>query len=369
MADDPFLLPLAIAEPLELGDIATARTKAQWAAGRLRTLGAVGGLPLVLQCLAFLDVWVGQLDLARIHAAEGLRLAEQTGQSNVALCNRGVLALIAATRGEEDDARAEASATLAGSIERGVELATGYATLALGELELALGRNADACERFERLAEPTMAAPFRLRSAADAIEAAVRSERHEWAAALLADLEAWTLTTMAPWALPLLARGRALVADGSDAEDQFAQALALHHAYSLPFDRARTELLVGGFLRRRRRRADARPHLRSAAETFASVGASIWATRARNELRATGETARHRDDPAAAWRLTPQESQIARLVAAGTTNREVAGELYLSTRTVDHHLRNVFAKLGISSRSELVRLPLDTAPADGRAAG
>jgi DNA-binding CsgD family transcriptional regulator len=123
------------------------------------------------------------------------------------------------------------------------------------------------------------------------------------------------------------------------------------------FQRARTELLYGEWLRRERRRQDARAHLRSALESFRSLGATPWELRAEGELRATGETARKRD-PSTLDQLTPQELQIAALVAQGMTNREIAAQLFLSPRTIDYHLRKVFSKLGIASRNELVHQAL-----------
>jgi DNA-binding NarL/FixJ family response regulator len=123
------------------------------------------------------------------------------------------------------------------------------------------------------------------------------------------------------------------------------------------FQRARTALLYGEWLRRKRRRSDARTQLRSALELFRAVGATPWEARAEAELRATGETLRKRD-PSTLDELTPQERQIASLVADGLTNRQIASQLFISPRTVDYHLRKVFSKLGIASRTELVRLGL-----------
>jgi DNA-binding CsgD family transcriptional regulator len=158
----------------------------------------------------------------------------------------------------------------------------------------------------------------------------------------------------------LLSRCQALV-DDSDAESAFGQARDLAAALP-PFQRARTELLYGEWLRRQRRRQDARPHLRGALETFRALGALPWERRAEGELRATGETARVRD-PSTLDELTPQERQIAGLVADGHTNREIAAQPFISPRTVDYHLRKVFSKLGITSRAELVRLRLQHEPA------
>ena len=144
--------------------------------------------------------------------------------------------------------------------------------------------------------------------------------------------------------------------DESGAEEHFARAIELAPALS-PFDEGRSELLYGEWLRRRRRRIDARRHLRSALERFGRLGTAPWETRARAELRASGETARRRD-PSTRDQLTPQELQIARLVTTGKTNPEVAAQLFLSPRTIDYHLRKVFAKLEIASRAELADLDL-----------
>jgi len=150
----------------------------------------------------------------------------------------------------------------------------------------------------------------------------------------------------------LLARCEALLG-ARDADEAFGEAIAAAAALP-PLQRARTELLYGEWLRRERRRIDARGHLRTALESFRTLGAAPWAERAEAELRATGETAR-KHDVSAAEQLTPQELQVAGLVAEGLTNKEIAAQLFLSPRTVDYHLRKVFTKLGIASRAELIR--------------
>ena len=146
----------------------------------------------------------------------------------------------------------------------------------------------------------------------------------------------------------------AMLGEGDEAEAHFVRAVELHRAAPRPFEDARTELHFGEFLRRERRRTDAREHLRHAVEGFERLGAEPWAERARAELRASGETARKRD-PSTLDHLTAQELQSARLVAEGATNRDVAGRLFLSPRTVDYHLRKIFTKLDVSSRAELIR--------------
>src|SRR5262249_55434654 len=149
-----------------------------------------------------------------------------------------------------------------------------------------------------------------------------------------------------------------------DATTAYEEALELADV-ARPFDLARIHLLYGEHLRRERRRADSRVHLRSALETFERLRAAPWAERAAAELRATGETARKRD-PSTLDQLTPQELQIARFVADGLSNKEVAAMLFLSPRTIDSHLRSVFAKLGVTSRTQLARLPLGDEAATAR---
>jgi DNA-binding CsgD family transcriptional regulator len=190
-------------------------------------------------------------------------------------------------------------------------------------------------------------------SVPDRIEAAVRCGRLDDALEELPVFEAWATHSPASWARPRLASCRALVADGDDATRHFEEALTTD-ADARPFDFARIQLLYGEHLRRIRRRMESREPLRAALASFERFGAVHWAERARNELRATGETARKRD-PSTVAELTPQELQIARLVASGQSNKEVAGQLFLSPRTVEYHLRKVFAKLGITSRAELIR--------------
>jgi DNA-binding CsgD family transcriptional regulator len=136
----------------------------------------------------------------------------------------------------------------------------------------------------------------------------------------------------------------------------------LHAEGNRPFDLARTALLYGEHLRRHRQRVEAREHLKVALDIFERLGAAPWAQRARTELRASGETARKRH-PSTLARLTPQELQVAQFVAEGLSNKEVAAQLFLSPRTIDSHLRNVFAKLGITSRTQLAHLHAQTAGA------
>ena len=185
----------------------------------------------------------------------------------------------------------------------------------------------------------------------------MRTGRDERARGASAALEAFARPGAPVWALALAERCRALLARDDAAEHGFAEALRLHAEANRPFDGARTQLLLGEQLRRQRRRVESREHLRAALEAFEALGAAPWADRARSELRASGETARRRE-PSTLAQLTPQELQVARFVAQGLSNKEVAAQLFLSPRTIDAHLRSDFAKLDIRSRTQLARHPL-----------
>ena len=155
-----------------------------------------------------------------------------------------------------------------------------------------------------------------------------------------------------PLASGLLARSRALLAGDADAEPLYHQAIGhLKQCRAAP-QLARAHLVYGEWLRRQRRRRDARQQLRTAHEMFTLMGAEAFAERARIELLATGERARPRTAETAE-ELTPQEAQIARLVSQGESNRDIAAQLFLSSSTVDYHLRKVFRKTGVTSRTQL----------------
>lgn len=322
------------------------------------------GLPSVL-CAA---LWVqgsalvsqGRLDLAYSTSEEGRRLALDVGQPWVAGQNLTTLALIDAIRGNEDCAKAELAELRTLVTRSGAALLGGHLDRTTALLELGQGRPDAAVDRL--LPVVTAARPeenplFAL-GLPDAVEAAVRADRLSDIGTQLQRYHDWTRRSPTPARRALDARCRALTAS-ADAEEHFRQALDLSDALG-PFERARTSLLYGEWLRRRRRRGDARRHLHAALELFQQLRATPWETRARTELRATGETARRRD-AISTDELTPQELQIARMVADGMTNPDVAAQLFLSPRTIDYHLRKVFTKLSIASRTELASLNLGDA--------
>lgn len=190
----------------------------------------------------------------------------------------------------------------------------------------------------------------------DRIEAAVRAGDREQALAWVAELTPFATATNHPWALAALDLGRALTAaDSADATAAFERAVGHSQHTSRPYDLARVQLAYGEFLRRTNRRVDARTHLRSALETFTDLAAAPLVARAEQELRASGETARKRD-PSTLLNLTPMERKVAQLVGTGLSNKDVAAQCWVSPRTVAFHLRNVFTKVGVSSRTELAHL-------------
>jgi DNA-binding CsgD family transcriptional regulator len=337
-----------------LGDDVRALEFCNRALSLARERGAIGALPRILERVPFYEIRLGRYASARAHAAEGLRLARELGQERgVHLCE---LALVAAIEGREEDCRTAAAQAVERASHRRSGLLAALAAWALGLLELGLGRPEYAIAALEpvlpggELTHPIIA----LFLTPDYVEAMIRAGRLDAAIATVDPFAEWAQSVEQPWALALAHHCRGLVSEPSDAEAHFAEALELHPP-ARPFEHARTELAFGETLRRNRKRREARDHLRAALETFESLAVAPWAERARAELRASGETARKRD-PSALSQLTPQELQIARLVGDGHSNKEVAAQLFLSPRTIDYHLRKVFTKLEITSRTELIKL-------------
>ncbi|MFV8132127.1 AAA family ATPase [Streptomyces syringium] len=347
----------AAASLLGEGDVG-ARFAAR--AGRVaRVSGMVGTLPVVLESTATAERMNSAFALSAALSEEGLALARETGITNSAAAHLANLAVCAAVRGDETDARARAHEALAIAIPHRLGLRVGVASYALGLLDLGLGRFEQAHERLTALttAGPGAGHPAAVwGSTADRVEAAVGAGDTEAARASVDFLERWSANATSPRARALLARCRALVAEDGAAPDLLRRSLDLLADDSgAAYDRARTALLLGERLRRERRVGEARPHLRHAAEAFGRLGAVPWERRALGELRAAGE-AGDRAEPAALTTLTAQELRITRLVAEGLSNRDVAARLFLSTRTVEYHLYKVYPKLGVTSRTELARL-------------
>ena len=216
-----------------------------------------------------------------------------------------------------------------------------------------LGRYADALASAELASEQRDDLAFANLALAELIEAAVYGGQPERAAAAMGRLTELTLPSGTAWGLGVAARSRALLSEGDEAERLYREAIG--HLSSAPArtELARAHLLYGEWLRRQRRRREAREHLRTAHDMLEAMGMDAFAERAGRELRATGETVRKRTAAARDEELTGQEAQIARLAREGLSNPEIGSRLFISARTVQYHLAKVFAKLGIASRSQL----------------
>lgn len=321
---------------------------------RARSASAPGALAYPLCHLSEVDFRMGRWSAAYAGAAEAHELATELGQTVALIYALICLGWVEAGLGREQDCRKHIAEALYLYPPFGWT-AAGYCMSVLGLLELGLGRSSEAITQLQMLSRVLeregVGEPALGQFMPDLIEAYVHTGARAEAEEALAGFEALATRTGRTWALATAARCRGILAD-KDFEGAFEEALRWHNPTPTPFDRARTELCYGERLRRARRRAEARLHLRSALETFELLGAEPWASRARRELAATGETARSRRYSASET-LTLQELQVARMVATGATNREVAEKLFLSVKTVEAHLGRIYGKLGVRSRTEL----------------
>lgn len=347
---------------LVLGEVEAACRAGARALAAVRAHGPDVLLPQVLEHLAYGELRAGRHARARAHAREGLCAAERSGQRNVAGHLHAVLALAASVEGESALCAEHAEAAAAAAQPHGLAQAATLAAWAVARAELADGRSAEAAARLFPLVSPgPRRGHFATRMLAVPcfVEAAVLAGRASEAHRAVEEFALWTSRTADPQAPAQLARCRALLASGDEAGARWEEALAHHDRAAGDFERARTQLLYGHWLRRQRRTREARTPLRDALVGFERCGARLWTGRVRGELRAAGESVAGAGPGTGLpdlLLLTPQQQRIARCVAEGATNREVARRLSLSTRTVDHHLRNVFAALGVRSRTELARL-------------
>ncbi|MBQ1074036.1 AAA family ATPase [Micromonospora sp. C31] len=336
---------------LMLADLDDAHDVAARLADTARQQGAAGLLASVLPLLARTQLMSGRHDDAEASATEGLRIAADTGQRRHAVYLNTVLAALAAVTGDEE----RCVELTAEPVTRGVTPGNVHAAGALSLLDLGLGRYESAFARLSGV----LAAPRRggaMASLPDLVEAAVRVDRPADGLPAARRYAEWAAHVRQPWTRAVALRCQALL-DGN-ADDQYAQAVALHRQGGPPFERARTELLHGEWLRRARRITEARIVLHSALEIFDRLQARPWSARARAELRAAGESVRAADT-GAVQRLTPQEHQVVQLAARGLSNREIGAQLFLSPRTVGYHLYKAYPKLGVGSRSELASLVAD----------
>lgn len=326
---------------------------------QLTSARRAGALSMVEHALTrgfYAQIATGAWTQAAAAAAEALPLATSTGHPGMTALPTAELALVSALRGDMQAAADGAQAALTIRAKNPIGITDGLvqdlthwaaALLDWDHPEAAL----------HHLDQLTINAVRRL-AAADVFDFAARAKRHDIANTWLAEIDAFAAGTHLPAATALLEHARALACPDEDAEAHFQAALAAHAQSPRTPNRARTELAYGQWLRRCRRRVDARAHLRAALTVLEDIGAAPLADVAAQELRASGETARRRE-VSTATDLTAQERQVAGLVRQGLSNKDVAARLFVSPRTVDFHLRNVFTKLSVSSRAELTALPLD----------
>jgi DNA-binding CsgD family transcriptional regulator len=339
---------------LQLGDDDAQRHFYALALSRARDAGAVTAVVYALQRLCFSHFLAGDLVAVRSGAEEALALGSSIGQPAMTAPPTAWLTLLAAIQGNPDydgllhglehAVAAHPLGILTDPVHDLTRWAKGVRAASGGDMSGALHH----LTRFRLPALSRMAAVER-------IEAAVRAEEPDQARASVEDLAPFADATGRPWALATVAYGRALAADAATADAMFREALSHHGQTDRPLDEARVQLAYGEWLRRAQRRIDARRHLRHALETFQDAHAAALEERATQELRASGETARKRD-PSTLVKLTPTELQIAQLVSSGMSNKDVAAQCWVSPRTVAFHLRNIFAKAGVTSRGELARL-------------
>jgi DNA-binding CsgD family transcriptional regulator len=323
-----------------------------------RAESALWNLPYDLAALADLQLRSGRVTESYASAYEAVRLADETGQTTALAYNLTDLARVEACRGLEDDCRAHAARAEALAASSEVDAVAAYAGGAVGLLALGTGQVEEAVALLAQvtafLDAGGVVEPAVLPVRADLVEALVRAGRPGEARVALRALQGAAVSTGRASALAAAARAEGLLAEHDAFTACFEAALVHHQRVPGAFERARTELCFGERLRRAGQRTDARARLRAALAVFDELGAAPWAERARVELRASGESLRQRD-PGAAEQLTPQELQVALLVADGATNAEAAARLFLTRKTVEFHLTRIYRKLRVRSRAELAR--------------
>jgi DNA-binding CsgD family transcriptional regulator len=324
-----------------------------------REAGALSELPLALNSRVYVHMFAGELAAAASLVDEVQAVREATGSN---LAAYGALGL-AAWRGREGEAGDLIEASMREVVPRGEGIGVTVTQWACALLSNGLGQYQDALVAARQAGEHPQELGVANWGLTELVEAAARSGVTELAADALERLSAMTRASGTDWALGIEARSGALLNDGDAAERLYLEALDRLGRTSIRVELARAHLLYGEWLRRERRRLDAREQLHAAHEMFTGMGAEAFADRAARELLATGERARKhtvetRED------LTPQEAQIARLARDGLSNPEIGARLFISPRTVEYHLHKVFAKLNIRSRVELDRaLPPEPAAA------
>lgn len=337
-----------------IGDFEQAHRYLSVAVTSLRAEGRLGLLARGLVMQAWTATLLVNCSVAAPAAEEGERLAAEAGEPLFAAGAQVAKAMLAALRGDESEVEELVTKAERVALPIRASAVLAFAQMARGLASLGAGRHTEAYEQIRRTFDPTDPAyhPFmRCWAIGDLAEAAAHSEHRDDARALLKELEPLAVQTPSPWFHAAMLYARPVLADEDDAEKLFGSALQADLS-KMPFTRARLQLAHGAWLRRRRRVGESRAPIRSARDAFDALRVPPWAERARQELRASGETSRRRT-PEARDLLSPQELQIAQLAADGLSNREIGQRLYLSHRTIGSHLYRLFPKLGITTRSQL----------------
>lgn len=317
-----------------------------------REAGALAALPAALVTSSWARVFAGDLS----HAAEFADEADAISRASGAMPLRYARTVLDAWRGIDSEATEQyaTSVTTALQHRRGAEAA--LAMVAMAVLHNSRG-NYPAAQKAAVQAGDSYEPLIVWQALHELVEAAARAGDPESATRAMKELSSRAHASGTEWALGLAARSRALTSVGPDADEHYREAIERLRNCRMGAFLARTHLVYGEWLRREGRRQDAREQLRTAHALLSDMGAEAFAARAARELRATGEYPRKRSaQPTDA--LTAQELTIARLVATGATSREVGAQLFLSPRTIEAHLRNIFRKLGITSRRQLKQLHL-----------
>ncbi|MDA0170915.1 AAA family ATPase [Solirubrobacter taibaiensis] len=335
---------------LDLWDDASWELLATRHVALARQAGALTVLPAALNTRAGVHLGLGELDQAALLLDEVRAMSEATGSPGAAFIELALAAL----RGDTGDVERLATSVIRDATARGEGIAVNVAHWSRAVLGNGLGRFEDALAAAQQATHNPDEVWTSAYGAVELIEAAARTGAVETAAAHLERLAVATQASGTPFALGMELRCRALLSEGEVADRRYREAIEALARTRVRVELARAHLLYGEWLRRERRRLDAREQLRAARELFADMGAEAFAARAGHELRATGETARRRQPDTGAG-LTAQEDRIARLARDGLSNPEIAERLFVSPRTVEYHLHKVFAKLGIRSRGQLER--------------
>jgi DNA-binding CsgD family transcriptional regulator len=317
-----------------------------------RETGALSELPLALTARAYMLLFAGDLTAAAAVTDEIQAVNEATGSGLAPYCALGLAAL----RGDEVGASPMIDSTIKEVTRRGEGIGITFAEWANATLNNGLGHYEKAMAAGQRATAYDKDVASLRWSLVELIEAAARRGMIETASRACRQLTEMATAGGTDWALGAQARSQALLAEGAAAERLYREAISRFDKTRLRVDLARAHLLYGEWLRRERRRAEAREQLRTAHGMLETMGIAAFAERARHELRATGTTTGKRPLPARHEELTAQEAQIARLARDGLSNPEIGTRLFLSSHTVQYHLRKVFTKLGITSRSQLDRV-------------